>query len=216
MCFLIQETLYNNLANTEVKVKVRPLARRRQLVSSTSSGNIEDQQEEPSTPTKPSTTTENKTDKEEKKESSATTESVSPTSPITATAASATESTESKPKIKYAPAKSMEEIEREIAEQTASFDNAVRSDGKSKKGSNKDKDSDTKKQEVATTKSAVLKVKPIAIDPSNVLRLLRVLMIVALGCFTGFQTVSTQRQQAIMSMSMPMKVNIISILLALF
>ncbi len=89
------------------------------------------------------------------------------------------------------PAKTMEQIEEEIRKGTMESDASVKKNGKKIAASSKDS------KVSATVGTNALKVKPIAIDPSNIMRFIRVIMIIALAAFTGYRTVQNSRLEAI-------------------
>lgn len=87
--------------------------------------------------------------------------------------------------VKFPPAKTMEEIEKEVAENTAKFDkSALRRDDKG-----------TKERSARMTRMATEKITATA-DPCNIMRLLRVVLIVAIAAFTGYHTAERSRIEA--------------------
>ena len=87
------------------------------------------------------------------------------------------------------PPKTMEQVEEEIRRATMESDESVKKNGRKRPSSSKDGK--------VVPAAAMLKVKPMAIDPSNIMRFVRVIMIVLLASFTGYRTVENSRLEAI-------------------
>lgn len=226
------------MANPSKPADSRPIANRRRMIGSRSSSDIAgtaaaaDTTTSPAvTPTKPADdgeisdvtpsktavdkTVDEKTDSVEKTEEKATEQpaNVNTVAAVTTpaskeTATTTTPNTTETKKSVLPPAKSIEEVEREIAEATMKSDektlkkddeNTVKTGRFGRKSAGGATSTDGK---ISAAAANALKVKPIAIDPSNVMRLIRVIMIILLAAFTGYRTVENSRLEAIKVKSM--------------
>eukprot|EP01033_Poteriospumella_lacustris_P013123 gene13123-9398_t len=192
------DALYANLG--EVKGKERPIAARRSLIRSVSQvdtdaastasapntpkekGGVEgdNAEVEGETPQKDDSTsnTEDKTEKEQANESSEV--AVEPKSPLPKTS-------EPKSETKLPPPKTLEEIEREVAENTAKFDRTMSFRSNSK----------LTPERLAQLEQLAQKKGTSSVDPSNLMRLIRLVVIGLLAAYTGYRTAEVSRLEAL-------------------
>lgn len=109
-----------------------------------------------------------------------------------------------KKSVKFPPKKTLEEIEREVAENTKKFDEKTlgkksdendkdtsekkKKDSKEKEGNSDDKEKEGIKQNTSDKSSKVVKLKPVqkySIEPSTAMRILRLILIVFCATWTG-------------------------------
>lgn len=213
------DALYANLG--EIKGKDRPIAARRNLIRSTSqidTDAIGGVTSEPTTPMGDKTekksdgdfdavatndissttvaTEENKSasDKDDKKDavdSAVPTEtpvkSSSESSSSNVTAQSNSSISPKSSTSKLPPPKTLEEIEREVAENTAKFDRNM-----SFRSNNK-----LTPERLAQLEQLAKQKKSASVDPSNMMRLVRLLVIGLLAAYTGFRTAEISRHEAL-------------------
>jgi hypothetical protein len=108
---------------------------------------------------------------------------------------SARKLTKSSSSLKLPPAKSMAEIEKEIAEATANFDKTALSTHRRQKSQKENKETNAKIEKIFAQKQQA------SIDPNSILRFLRMGLIILLAMFTGYQTAERSRWQAIQEMT---------------
>jgi hypothetical protein len=208
---------------TDTKGKERPLAARKSLIAAKTE---EENKDEPSTPVvKAAEKTEKTeggadegTDKSEVKSEETKSEAGEGLSKNNSTTDLSTPSTKEK-KVKFPPAKTLEEIEREVAENTKKFDERVtgvkEEEGSKKNKKTEDKEDETKSEKsekstdkgetkpVETKKEEQLKkfaskvIPKYTIEPSTAMRFLRLFLIIAIAAFTGFRIVQKNRLEAV-------------------
>lgn len=182
-----------------MKGKERPIAARRSLIRSVSQvdtdasstvsapntpkekGGVEgdNAEVEGETPQKDATSnTEDKTEKEQAKESSEVVAEAK--SPLPKTS-------EPKSETKLPPPKTLEEIEREVAENTAKFDRTMSFRSNSK----------LTPERLAQLEQLAQKKGTSSVDPSNLMRLIRLVVIGLLAAYTGYRTAEVSRLEAL-------------------
>lgn len=193
----------------DVKAKERPLASRRSFIKAVSQqmevdddvSVTESAQNTPKKEEKPFSESssdkkegETKADDEKSKEGGA--ESAKKESDKSSGDSEKTPDTPKSSSVKLPPAKTLEEIEREVAENTAKFDKKTLA-GKGSKDSKATADKAAKLKLLAQAKEKV------PVDPSNLMRLLRLVLVAALAAFTGYRTAETARIDALKALSAP-------------
>ena len=182
------------LSLTESKPKERPLAARRSYIQTkTEDSPVESDAAVTPVPSssekspkegtsagsdKPQEKDETKEVTSQTKETAKKSESSEVTTPTSSTA------------IKFPPAKTLEEIEKEVAENTAKFDN---------KTLGKETDESKKKKIIQQKLAKVKGEKKFHLEANSVMRLIRLILIIFLGVFTGYQTMQTTHLQALQS-----------------
>eukprot|EP01040_Poterioochromonas_malhamensis_P001544 gene1544-1634_t len=177
----------------ESKAKERPLAARRNLIESVTVKTDDDL-----------------ADTKEENSSSTAVDSANAgeLTPKKETTENSGEGLSEKKSVKFPPKKTLEEIEREVAENTKKFDEKTlgkksdendkdtsekkKKDSKEKEGNSDDKDKEGSKQNTSDKSSKVVKLKPVqkySIEPSTAMRILRLILIVFCATWTGYRVV---------------------------